>query len=43
MRKFRSVPPRCFPAPWKIEKVPGGFIVKDVNGVSIACVYSDNR
>ena len=35
--------PRRFPTPWKVEKIPGGFIVKDANGVSLAYVYSDNR
>ena len=34
---------RRFPAPWSVEKIPGGFIVKDANGVSLAYVYADNR
>jgi hypothetical protein len=34
---------RRFPAPWTVEPIPGGFIVKDANGLSLAYVYSDNR
>lgn len=34
---------RRFPAPWIVEKIPGGFIVKDANGQSLAYVYADNR
>jgi hypothetical protein len=34
---------RRFPAPWSVEKIPGGFIVKDANGQSLAYVYADNR
>jgi hypothetical protein len=34
---------RRFPAPWTVEKIPGGFIVKDANGQSLAYVYSDYR
>jgi hypothetical protein len=29
--------------PWKVEKIPSGFIVKDANGQSLAYVYADNR
>ena len=25
------------------ERIPGGFIVKDANGQSLAYIYSDNR
>ena len=31
---------RRFPAPWKVETIPGGLIVKDANGVSIGYVYA---
>jgi hypothetical protein len=34
---------RRFPAPWIVEKIPGGFIVKDANGQSLAYDYADNR
>jgi len=32
-----------FPPPWTVEPIPGGFIVKDANGQSLAYVYADNR
>ena len=28
------------PAPWTVEKIPGGFKVLDANGQSLAYVYS---
>ena len=31
---------RHFPAPWTVEKIPGGFKVYDANGQSLAYVYS---
>jgi hypothetical protein len=31
---------RRFPAPWVAEPIPGGFIVKDANGITVAWVYS---
>ncbi len=31
---------RRFPAPWTVEKIPGGFKVSDANGQSLAYVYS---
>jgi hypothetical protein len=35
---------RRFPAPWRADKVPGGYVVRDANGQSIAFVYSrDNE
>jgi hypothetical protein len=34
---------RRFPPPWVVEKIPGGFIVKDAIGQSLAHVYADNR
>jgi hypothetical protein len=34
---------RNFPAPWKFERIPGGFVVKDANGLQLVHVYSDNR
>jgi len=30
---------RRFPAPWTVEKIPGGFKVLDANGQSLAYVY----
>ena len=31
---------RRFPAPWTVEKIPGGFKVYEANGQSLAYVYS---
>jgi len=31
--------PRRFPAPWKVERIPGGFKVLDAEGQSLAYVY----
>ena len=30
---------RCFPPPWSVEQIPGGFKVKDASGQSLAYVY----
>jgi hypothetical protein len=30
---------RCFPAPWTVESIDGGFKVIDANKQSIAYVY----
>jgi hypothetical protein len=32
--------PRRFPAPWRAEKIAGGYIVRDANGQGIAYLYS---
>ena len=32
--------PRRFPPPWKAEKIPGGYVVRDANGQALAYVYS---
>ena len=34
---------RNFPPPWEVERVPGGFVVKDANGQSLAHVYADSQ
>jgi hypothetical protein len=28
------------PAPWRVEKIPGGYVVRDANGQALAYVYS---
>jgi hypothetical protein len=33
-------PPRRFLPPWRVDKIPGGYIVRDANGRALACVYS---
>jgi hypothetical protein len=35
---------RRFPAPWRADKVPGGYVVRDANAQALAYVYSrDNE
>jgi hypothetical protein len=37
-------PTRRFPAPWRVDKSPGGHVVGDANGQALAYVYSrDNE
>jgi hypothetical protein len=31
---------RRFPPPWTVERIPGGLVVRDANGQSLANVYS---
>jgi hypothetical protein len=35
-----GVMPRHLPPPWKAEKIPGGFVVRDASGQALAYVYS---
>jgi hypothetical protein len=36
--------PRRFPAPWRADKIAGGYVVRDANGQALAYVYSrDNQ
>jgi hypothetical protein len=32
--------PRRFPAPWRADKMPGGYCVRDANGQAMAFVYA---
>jgi hypothetical protein len=32
--------PRRFPSPWTTERIPGGYVVKDATGQSVAYVYA---
>lgn len=32
--------PRRFPVPWAAQQIPGGYIVKDATGQSLAYVYA---
>jgi K+/H+ antiporter YhaU regulatory subunit KhtT len=33
-----------FPAPWRADKAPGGYVVRDANGQALAYIYSrDNE
>jgi hypothetical protein len=31
---------RRFPAPWSVEKIGGGYVVKDANGQSLCYLYA---
>jgi hypothetical protein len=33
-------PPRRFPSPWRADKIPGGYLVRDASGQAIAYLYS---
>jgi hypothetical protein len=36
--------PRRFPAPWRADKMPGGYVVSDANWQAVAYLYSrDNE
>jgi hypothetical protein len=39
-RVSKSMPPRRFPPPWRAEKIPGGYIVRDANDQALAYIYS---
>jgi K+/H+ antiporter YhaU regulatory subunit KhtT len=32
--------PRRFPPPWRTDKIPGGYVVRDTNGQALAYIYS---
>jgi len=32
--------PRRFPPPWRADKIPGGYVVRDANGQAITYIYS---
>ena len=35
---------RRFPAPWRADPMPGGYVVRDANGQALAYIYSrDNE
>jgi len=31
---------RRFPPPWRPDKIPGGYVVRDANGQALAYIYS---
>ncbi len=33
-------PSRRFPAPWKSDRIPGGYVVRDATGQIVAWVYA---
>jgi hypothetical protein len=35
---------RRFPPPWRVDNIPGGYVVRDANGQALAYLYSrDNE
>ena len=34
---------RRFPAPWRADKMPGGYVVRDANGQALAYLYFDDE
>jgi hypothetical protein len=32
--------PRRLPAPWRVDRIPGGYVVRDANDQALAYVYS---
>jgi K+/H+ antiporter YhaU regulatory subunit KhtT len=32
--------PHRFPPPWRADKMPGGYVVRDANGQALAYIYS---
>jgi hypothetical protein len=31
---------RRFPSPWRVDKIPGGYVVSDASGQALAYLYS---
>jgi hypothetical protein len=36
----RGMTTRRFPAPWRADKMPGGYVVRDANGQALVYLYS---
>jgi hypothetical protein len=34
------MPNRRFPPPWRADKMPGGYVVRDANGQALVYLYS---
>jgi hypothetical protein len=32
--------PRRFPPPWRVDRTPHGYVVRDANGQELAYIYS---
>jgi hypothetical protein len=39
-RALEAMTSRRFPAPWRADKTPGGYVVRDANGQALAYIYS---
>jgi hypothetical protein len=35
-----NTPSRRFPPPWTVDRMPGGYVVRDANGQQLAWVYA---
>jgi hypothetical protein len=35
-------PPRRFPPPWRVDKIPAGYVVRDANGLLVYVYSRDN-
>ena len=38
----RHMTTRRFPAPWRADKMPGGYVIRDANGQALVYVYARN-
>jgi hypothetical protein len=36
-------PPRRFPPPWRVDNIPGGYVVRDANGQALTYIYSREK
>ena len=34
---------RHFPSPWHVEKIPGGYVVRDATGTAVSRVYGQDK
>jgi len=39
-RAIEAMTSRRFPAPWRADKIPGGYVVRDASGQALAYIYS---
>jgi hypothetical protein len=39
-RAVEAMTSRRFPAPWRADKIPGGYVVRDANGQALTYIYS---
>ena len=39
-RPTEAMTSRRFPAPWRADKIPGGYVVRDANGQALTYIYS---
>jgi hypothetical protein len=39
-RFAEAVTSRRFPAPWRADKITGGYVIRDANGQALVYIYS---